>query len=253
MVPNNVLQTADREYVSLGCKPSLNAYGDHGREVPNPRELPFRFAGGHVHIGCNSYNNDDDRDKYNIKRNHKALVKAIDACMGMASVAMFDSIDSPIRRQYYGLAGEYRLPKHGLEYRVLSNAWLMHPALAHWVFDMCRASMQFSNELKLWFKGYSEARVRNTINTCDADDARKWIKQNQVLYDALATAHHDLNAISVVNHMYQNGASSLMDLKDVTANWHIGNRRWVPHSEGRNSNFRSFADNHVDATQAVSV
>jgi len=28
------------------------------------------------------------------------------------------------RRRYYGLPGEYRLPKHGLEYRTLSNFWL---------------------------------------------------------------------------------------------------------------------------------
>ena len=40
------------------------------------------------------------------------------------------------RRKLYGMAGEYRLPAHGIEYRTLSNFWLRSPVLADFVAQM---------------------------------------------------------------------------------------------------------------------
>jgi len=48
------------------------------------------------------------------------------------------NLDEPVRREYYGLAGEYRLPPHGLEYRSLSCAWIFHPKAAATILDLAR-------------------------------------------------------------------------------------------------------------------
>lgn len=116
----------------LGCSPSLNVYGDKPITV-NPLTYMKRTAAGHLHLGLDNtyiYNSRMDVD------HRSRLVPHLDIFVGNTCVLLDRSLHAVERRLNYGRAGEYRLPPHGLEYRVPSNFWLRHYALMSLVFDM---------------------------------------------------------------------------------------------------------------------
>jgi hypothetical protein len=128
-IPDITMENAKDEDIALGCMPSKNAYGHEAHLSLNPREFKLRFAGGHVHLGIPAIKLEQAIE----------TVKGCDLVAGMAGVAIFADIDDPIRRTYYGRAGEYRKPRHGIEYRTLSNAWLACPQICHLMFNLVRA------------------------------------------------------------------------------------------------------------------
>lgn len=253
-ISDEVMAAAEPQFVAFGCLPSFNAYGAKAQVIDDPRQLPFRFAGGHIHLG------------------HEALhgtavevVKTIDAIVGVASVGMFASYDSPVRRRFYGLAGEYRLPTHGLEYRVLSNAWLSHPAITMWVYDMVReaAFLGHNGLRKFQFKGYDEARIQGIINEGDHVEARRWVLDNVDLYNRLAgrkwaskDAWGNLGAPKtaplVSQMMIHEGIESVItDPTDIEGNWDLG-KTWVSHCEGRGKNMRRLS-HEIDLVGGLST
>jgi len=168
-IDQDVLEAAKIEHVSLGCMPSFNVYGMSGEVVADPRMLPIRPAGGHIHFGIGKSNHEQVKD----------MVKALDAILGVCCVSLFQKYDDPVRRQYYGLAGEYRLPPHGLEYRTLSNAWLVHPVIMNFVFDFARKVLMFGQKefLKKW--NATEAETIACINNCDVTLAHEIMERNK--------------------------------------------------------------------------
>lgn len=252
-ISDEVMAAAEPQFVAFGCLPSLNAYGASAKRIDDPRQLPFRFAGGHIHLGHEV-----------LHRTAVEVVKTIDAIVGVASVGMFASFDSPVRRRFYGLAGEYRLPKHGLEYRVLSNAWLAHPAITMWVYDMVReaAFLGHNGLRKFQFKGYDEARIQSIINEGDHIEARKWVLDNVDLYNRLAmrkwaskdawgNAGAPVTAPLVSQLMIHEGIESVItDPTDIEGNWDLG-KTWISHCEGRGKNMRRLS-HEIDAVGGLS-
>lgn len=184
-IPPIMLQLASEAHVSLGCDPSRNAYASQGRFVERPRSLGWRFAGGHVHFELPL----EERETNNIRY----LVKTLDALLGIPSVCLAQNYDHFIRRRYYGLAGEYRLPPHGLEYRTLSNFWLMHPRAFMLVFDLARHALNAGRaRLRNVFVGASnEKAIRDTINYCDVRSARDFMRLNREFYSAWSRLMYD--------------------------------------------------------------
>ena len=174
-IPKATLDTAAPEHVELGCQPSYNAYGMKGKPVYNPRELTHRFAGGHMHFGT-----------WGIRPNYEKIVKTLDMILGVWSVGVAQNMDDPIRRQYYGMAGEYRKPKYyegyGVEYRVLSNWWLASPALLQVTWDIGRLCVRLasSKHLKLWAGNQDE--TVDVINSCDHKRAAAIIRRNGPMF-----------------------------------------------------------------------
>lgn len=114
------LASQPKEAVELGCEPDFNAY----TKAPNPRpdaNKLFRTASGHVHIGWTS--NVDPNDPTHFEA-CCVLTKKLDAYLGIPSLVWDDDDE---RRQLYGKAGAFRPKPYGMEYRVLSNAWLRLP------------------------------------------------------------------------------------------------------------------------------
>tara|TARA_B100001063_G_scaffold227047_2_gene237161 strand:- start:8148 stop:8996 length:849 start_codon:yes stop_codon:yes gene_type:complete len=112
----------------LGCEPDYNAYT--GKENPRPDvNTPFRTGAGHVHIGWTTDADPFSEAHFNDCR---VLAKQLDAFLGIPSLG-FDTDDT--RRELYGDWGAFRPKPYGMEYRVLSNAWLKHPELIEWVFS----------------------------------------------------------------------------------------------------------------------
>lgn len=171
-IPLRTLAAADDIHTALGCMPSTNAYGKFGIMVDHPERLRVRFSGGHIHLSPTR------------AFDHASLVQLMDAILGVWGVCVARNLDSPIRRKYYGLAGEYRSPKHGLEYRVLSNFWLAHPALTMLTFEIARLVVRLHLDgRKMWIADALE--VQRVINKCDVEGALAILKANKECFEWL--------------------------------------------------------------------
>lgn len=175
----------DPQYLEFGCNPVVNAYG---LEPVRPKDgliEQYRPAGGHIHIGL--YKQDMNKTKKATKEQIEKYVKSLDRILGVVSVAMFYKFDRKERRELYGLAGEYRTPAHGLEYRTLSNAWLQHPVLANTCFELARLAItlvQYDIE-SLW-KGVDEKETIRIIQENDYIAARRVVRANKEILQAIA-------------------------------------------------------------------
>jgi hypothetical protein len=173
-IPPPLLKTAPAKFVSLGCDPSENIYGTPSFSVDNPRAFPFRMAGGHIHLGTPTI--------ASFLHSHAdQIIASMDAFLGVGAVALFDKVDDPRRRQYYGRAGEFRYQKHGLEYRSLSNVWTWHPAIAHLILNLARGSFRFG---MYQFAGYKvdQGAVQEIINTHDVKGAQAFIRKHRSVF-----------------------------------------------------------------------
>ena len=206
--------------VEFGCSPSKNVYGLSGNKRDG-KDVPYRFAGGHIHLGLN-----DKREKEYII----PMVKDLDRVVGVAAVSMFATLDDPIRRQFYGLPGEYRTPAHGVEYRVLSNAWLCHPLAYHLVYDLVRVAgnMTASGQRDIWKA--EEGEVIETILAHDVDRARAILKRNERVFRGLLRAcggQYTANPKPAEKAWTQGIESVIRDPKDIEGNWHL-HELWQP-------------------------
>jgi len=225
-IPMKLLSNSLEEHVSLGCMPSFNAYGLEGQRVP-PRELPFRSAGGHIHLGIGS------RPKEEMER----IVKAMDMVLGVACVSLFAGMDDPRRRHFYGLPGEYRLPPHGLEYRTLSNAWLCHPLIMNMVFELARKAVVFGEKALTSMWQVEEKETLDCILTCNVDKAREILTTNKTVFCKILEAAN-LYPTDKAYNIFMNGvASAVDDYTDMETNWNL-NGKWVTHSDGDGKSWR---------------
>lgn len=228
MIPSDVMNEASDKDIAFGCMPSLNVYGMQGKNV-HPRDLPFRFAGGHIHFGCGKQP----------KEKIEAGVKALDKILAVACVSLFAKLDTPMRREYYGMAGEYRLPEHGLEYRVLSNAWLCHPLIANFVFDLARKVLNFGMQgySSLW--NATEEETIKTINTCDVQKAQEILLRNKDVFMKLLEAAYGGYDLSIVFDTFLNGVEHIIkDPTDIVKNWYLEGG-WTTHCGNKNNSFNS--------------
>lgn len=123
------IKSQPQEALELGCDPDYNAWKD-GAINPRPDgDSTFRTGAGHVHIGWTK-----DADVYDGSHIEAGimLTKQLDFYLGLPSL-LYDDDDK--RRTMYGAAGAFRPKSYGVEYRVLSNAWLKDSKLMEWVFN----------------------------------------------------------------------------------------------------------------------
>lgn len=115
---------------TVGCDPDYNAWTMLQNQVVEADKLAdIRTASGHVHI---SLLNPDKHPK-----TRTTAVKLCDLYLGVP-MALLESKNSLVRRQYYGAAGAYRPKPYGIEYRVLDNMWIMHSALRKFIFNQAQ-------------------------------------------------------------------------------------------------------------------
>lgn len=122
------IKAQPREALELGCDPDYNAWED-GAVNPKPDgDNPFRTGAGHVHIG---WTNDMPIEDEGHRQAGIKLTKQLDAFLALPSLFYDDQVK---RRSMYGAAGAFRTKPYGVEYRVLSNAWLKDSKLMSWVY-----------------------------------------------------------------------------------------------------------------------
>lgn len=248
LLPQDSIQIEPRKYkpehLQLGCDPSLNAYGVQGDIPLDPSQLPWRFAGGHLHFGLARLKNHPDKVREAVK-----IVKALDKTVGVFSVgagALYEQ--NKVRRRYYGLAGEFRLPPHGLEYRTLSNYWLCHPAIMQLTFEFARAIFQLAplGLLDFWYG--DEDTVQAIINTYDVREARKLLKRNEKLFMEIFQAANETFQIAglerdIARKAFQVGMEGIeyavADPTDIEENWRLKAREAAGSSYINNTNLRA--------------
>jgi hypothetical protein len=211
-IPEDELASAADEHVMLGCAPSTNVYGIPPIAIEDARRLPFRFAGCHFHLGYQFLNDEAVQN----------AVKAMDAILGVASVALFEGLEDPRRRQFYGRPGEYRRPALGMDgYR--------------WIWDA------------------TEQEVIDIMMTYDVERARTVIQRNastlrQMLvrvYSNMSkvTPYADIVADCAIKIILEGARKYIDEPDDLAKNWRFGD--WLEHCERPNCQFQSFARNVI--------
>lgn len=245
-IPEAVLSTAKHEHVTFGCAPSMNVYGPQEPLTIDPRDLTIRFAGFHIHYGFKTV-----ASYYPVPTFDDAIcvrmVKTIDKMLGPVMTSLLQGMEDPRRRAFYGRAGEYRLPVHGLEYRVPSSTVMSHPILTHMVLDVARwaTHLVWLGFEDLWEMPHGDAQAQHILNDYNIEEAHAILKLNEDILDTMLYKLWDHPYISAgrmkqssallpkVKAMIFEGAKNHLNVTDLEANWHIGKavNNWKAHSE----------------------
>lgn len=127
--PKKTIKDSPEEALLLGCDPDFNAYTGKRNEAPEVNDETMRTAAGHVHIGWGEDLDPQDPEHFEACC---MLAKQLDYYLGVGSL-LFDHDNT--RKTLYGKAGSFRPKPYGMEYRVLSNAWLKDERLMRWVYQ----------------------------------------------------------------------------------------------------------------------
>lgn len=146
----------------LGCDPDYDAYTGMANIKPQA-DMPMRTASGHVHIGWG-------KDMVGHDDQARAVAVQMDFFLGLPS--LFYDNDTR-RRDMYGKAGCYRVKPYGMEYRTLSNAWLLADSRMSWVFKQVQEGMKQLMSGNALFDKYGN--ISEIINTSNKKEAKRII------------------------------------------------------------------------------
>jgi len=158
------------EAIELGCEPDYDAYT--GKENPRPAAANkfMRTAAGHIHIGFKNTN--DPKDTAHMQTCCE-FVQMLDIFLGLDSLSYDHDFE---RRELYGKAGAFRPKTYGVEYRVLSNAWLSSKALIERVYE----NTMMASEVYLGggrYPSHMYEKAQKIINTNQTQAAAVLLKQ----------------------------------------------------------------------------
>ena len=198
----------------LGCGPSLSAYGTPPVEIDG-MVYRKRSAAGHIHLGTQAF-----KQGY---IDPVSYVRLADIIVANTCVLIEpDHKAARERRKHYGRAGEYRLPKHGLEYRTLSNFWLKAYPLMSFVMALSRQSLAVAHgprakqlkhtftpgsylltAMEELFDAVPEALVQKAINKSDPEIAWRIFNESvrPILFNRIS-GYEGLNATNVADFVY---------------------------------------------------
>lgn len=240
-VGDDILKGASDEHIAFRCTRSYNVYSDEV-PIPDARTYKYRCAGGHIHFGF--------ANKFTAPC-IEHIVRGLDGVLGIAGVSLAAGVDNPERRKAYGRAGEFRLPKHGLEYRVLSNFWLGHPAMTLMVLDLARQALAFAESglYQVCWEAKPE-QVQEIINSCNVVGARKLLAHNQHALHALFSKawpiKHNRSAEDAtkmrelaVKTLVEGPHVTFDDATDIETNWKLDGVGWEQFCFGKGDTWQS--------------
>lgn len=241
-LPEATLKNADAKYIQFRCSSSLNIYNDPGDGIPDARAYKYRCAGGHIHLGFT---------RRFTAPTIEQIIRGLDGVLGVIGVSLAAGIDDPERRHTYGRAGEFRLPAYGIEYRVLSNFWLSHPAIAMLVFELARASVRLSESglFNLCWEAREE-ETREVINNCDVQGARNILKRNRPVLEGMLNgiwkqfnAREQVKMRDLAMKTILNGMNvAIAEPFEIEKNWKLGAiTNFARHCHGPKESWNSLA------------
>lgn len=178
----------DKAAWEIGCSPTFDCYA---KKINNPGAFKdgVRTSSTHIHLG--------NEKLLDFETRHKAI-KILDIIVGCSSVIFDKDNTAKLRRQKYGKAGEFRMPKHGIEWRILDSFVLNSPKLLDLTYDLVDYSMSFieNNKADEILSLIPEKDVINTINNCNkkmALDILKKIKLPENLFNRVLQDYSNLD------------------------------------------------------------
>lgn len=164
-----------REALELGCDPDYNAW-ENGAVNPKPDgNNPFRTGAGHVHIG---WTQDASLEDEGHRQAGITLTKQLDGFLALPSLFYDHDVK---RRSMYGAAGAFRTKPYGVEYRVLSNAWLRDNKLMSWVYKNTIDAVQRLLAGERVFEDINgELLSQITSEKPNLNKVEQWLKDHQI-------------------------------------------------------------------------
>ncbi len=145
--PLSYVKTLPKTIQVLGCQPDYNAYTGKINPSPVPpvydinnEQYTLRTAAGHIHIGWTEDQEPHEQAHFN---DCILVTKQLDIALG-AVAPLWD--DDRIRSTLYGRKGAFRPKTYGVEYRVLSNRWLISRPLTAWIYLATMRAMTLLDE-----------------------------------------------------------------------------------------------------------
>jgi hypothetical protein len=118
----------------LGCNPDYNGFYNTVNPRPNPgrRNETMRTGSGHIHI---SWTENQDVNDISHRWDCNYIVKCLEHIVG-PYLHIWDKDMN--RSTLYGRPYALRYRTYGVEWRTPSNAWLRHPELYEWLFNVIK-------------------------------------------------------------------------------------------------------------------
>lgn len=149
----------------FGCSPDYDVYTETANTSPDGSKTRLRSAGFHIHIGYDYPNYADSVQ----------LVRYLDVYLGIPSI-LYDTDTQ--RRALYGKAGAFRLCDYGVEYRVLSGAFLENDSLLIFIWKQVHKAIKACNHnVPL----PDSVDVIATINNSDLNKAKEIIQKYKLI------------------------------------------------------------------------
>lgn len=149
----------------FGCEPDFNVWEYNVNKPPNAK-ANFRSAGGHIHIGYDNPEID----------NQERLIKCMDIVVGVSSVLL----DGDTRRkELYGKSGAFRFKDYGVEYRTPSNFWVETEDLTALVYMLTKRAVKLANDES--FDPDKYKFVQDIINNNDTKKAEEVLDELRIL------------------------------------------------------------------------
>ena len=165
-----VFRDMPEEAKEMGCDPDHNAWTEQENPGPDP-ETRARAVGGHVHIGWG--NGFDLKDPAHLDM-CRELIKQLDASLGLHSVLEDKGTK---RRALYGAAGAFRPKPYGVEYRSLSNYWIITEELCQKVYTRSLQAIKDLRDGIRYWELANEKDIQLAINTSNKGLARSCLAQ----------------------------------------------------------------------------
>lgn len=228
----------------FGCAPSKNTYRKRNTiSIKDASTFYQRSAGGHLHLG--DVNNPIIRTSTKkALLSPEKLVPILDIIVGNTCVLIDRNPGNAERRKVYGKAGEYRTPKHGLEYRTLSNFWLQSYQLFSLVTNLARFSVAIveasiagpedpAGEL---LKATKRARIKRAINNNDFDLA---MQNFMAIKDILLTITPDTGDTPITSKTFD---AFLYFIEKGVNHWFKEDpyKHWINLPEGHDTGWETF-------------
>lgn len=188
------MRDAPEDVQHFGCDPAWDAYTGMPGTIPlDAMTHPYRYAGGHMHLGAPYhmwFHNTEDKpywaeyktlfqERYNWMRNAEQValfMRMADLYVGVPLSYWFHKPETFARRQYYGRAGEFRFQEYGtnqetgkplaigVEYRVPGPEVWNAPPVASFAFGVLRTLAFRFNEFAAKWDAKIEPDVQGAIN-----------------------------------------------------------------------------------------
>lgn len=208
-VTKTVINSADPEARIFGCMPDFNAYTlTTNTEEMDATTHPFRYAGGHIHMGISSPYLKKSNSEFKMARTeegHIKIIKTLDMFLGILSVLLDNGKGAKQRRTKYGKAGCFRPTPYGIEYRTLSCWWLKSPITVSLVYAFARIAwnleiMGYTNIIRNKIK-CDETKIRGIVDSGDRKAAKEVWESLRPYLMVWGRAHNNPIHVESVSNM----------------------------------------------------